>query len=304
MGCQTLMNLPSLQSLECFDAAARLLNFREAAKVVCITPAALGQRIKQLEEQLGVVLFHRTTRTVRLTEAGLALVPRVRACIEAAESCVRAVQADGGPPPQELTLGTTYEIGTSWITPALAKLNGVLPQVTIHVYFGSGPDILARVKSMELDCAVTSNRVLDPAYDAFALHDEDYALVGARELLAELPLERIEDAAEHTLIDVRPDLPMLRYVAESPACPAPLKFARVQIVGSTEAIRKLVLDRRGVAVLPKYLIRGELADGSLKALLPDVQPLTSAFRLVFAKDDTRRTVFEAISKVLVSSPLS
>ena len=42
---------------------------------VALTPAAFGQRIKQLEEQLGTSLFHRTTRSVRLTESGLALLP-------------------------------------------------------------------------------------------------------------------------------------------------------------------------------------------------------------------------------------
>jgi len=67
--------LPSIESLRCFTAAAKLLNFRAAARSVALTPAAFGQRIKQLEEQLGTSLFHRTTRSVRLTESGLALLP-------------------------------------------------------------------------------------------------------------------------------------------------------------------------------------------------------------------------------------
>src|SRR5688572_19855653 len=113
------MNLPSIDSLICFEAAARFSSFREAAKLVCLTPAAVGQRIHLLEEQLGVELFHRSPRSVRITEAGLQLLPIVRGCIAAAKDVVEAAQRSDGPPPQEITIGTSYEIGLSWLTPAL-----------------------------------------------------------------------------------------------------------------------------------------------------------------------------------------
>ena len=71
--------IPSIENLRCFDAAARLLRFRAAAKAVALTPAALGHRIRQLEDELGVKLFERTTRTVRLTAEGLAVLPHARA---------------------------------------------------------------------------------------------------------------------------------------------------------------------------------------------------------------------------------
>src|SRR5689334_25354523 len=72
---QPPVSAPSLsfESLRCFLAAARLLNFRNASRAVALTPAAFGQRIRQLEEQLGVELFARTTRSVSLTERGIAL---------------------------------------------------------------------------------------------------------------------------------------------------------------------------------------------------------------------------------------
>src|SRR3954463_5446158 len=80
--------LPSIDSLRCFEAAARLLNFRAAARAVALTPAALGQRIQKLEEQLGVSLFRRTTRSVTLTEAGLSLLPYAEQCLTTARECV------------------------------------------------------------------------------------------------------------------------------------------------------------------------------------------------------------------------
>ena len=56
------MQLPSIESLRCFVEAARQLNFRSAARLVGLTPAALGQRIRQLEELWETALFVRTTR--------------------------------------------------------------------------------------------------------------------------------------------------------------------------------------------------------------------------------------------------
>src|SRR5262249_49525589 len=90
--------LPSFDSLRCFLEAARLLNFRAAARAVALTPAALGQRIAQLEGQIGRPLFHRTTRRVTLSEAGLALLGHAQRALEAADACVRAGRGETGPP--------------------------------------------------------------------------------------------------------------------------------------------------------------------------------------------------------------
>src|SRR5262245_12408180 len=154
--------LPSLEALRCFAEAARLLNFRAAARAVGLTPAALGQRIRQLEELLDAKLFHRTTRTVTLTEEGLALVPFAHRTLDAAAECVRAGRGEVGPPPMELTLGTRHELGISWLVPLLPRLRKAQPGLTVHTYFGSGPDLVHRVRTLQIDCAVTSSVLTDP----------------------------------------------------------------------------------------------------------------------------------------------
>ncbi len=78
------VSLPSIESLRCFIAAAESLNFRAASKAVGLTPAALGQRVRQLEDELGHPLFTRTTRQVSLTAAGLAMLPVARRTLSAA----------------------------------------------------------------------------------------------------------------------------------------------------------------------------------------------------------------------------
>ncbi len=68
-------NLPPLNSLRAFEAAARHLSFTKAAEELHVTPAAISHQIKALEEQLGVPLFRRLTRALRLTQAGQSALP-------------------------------------------------------------------------------------------------------------------------------------------------------------------------------------------------------------------------------------
>ena len=65
--------LPGTRALRTLEAAARHLNFTRAADELGLTPAAVSHQVKEIEDQLGIVLFTRTSRTIRLTEAGTVL---------------------------------------------------------------------------------------------------------------------------------------------------------------------------------------------------------------------------------------
>lgn len=296
--------LPSIDSLRCFTAAAKLLNFRAAARSVALTPAAFGQRIKQLEEQLGAPLFQRTTRSVRLTESGLALLPAAERTLLAAAECVRVGAAGSRSlAPMDVTIGTRHELGLSWILPQLDGLTKAQPWLRLHLYFGSGADIMLRVRSMEIECCVTSSRLVDPKLDSLRLHREDYVFVGATALLEKKQLRRAEDAKEHTLLDTDETLSLFRYFRDAPGGGDHLQFANAVRLGTIEAIRLRVLQHAGVSVLPEYLVRKDIASGKLTKVLPSVTLLHDYFRLVFRADDPRRPIYEQIAKQMSATPL-
>src|SRR5687768_13888848 len=111
------MQLPDIDSLRCFAVAAHHRNFRKAAKEVALSPAAFSDRIKRLEELLGVRLFQRTTRTCALTPDGERALAHARGALEAARRCVDASARE--PVPFDLVIGTRFELGLSWLTPSL-----------------------------------------------------------------------------------------------------------------------------------------------------------------------------------------
>ena len=304
MAVPTSSSLPSLESLRCFVAAAESLNFRAAARAVALTPAALGQRIRQLEDELGATLFTRTTRQVSLTPAGMALLPHARALLAQAVDCGRAARGELGPSPVELVLGTRHELGMSWVLPLLDHLATALPWVTVHLYFGAGEDLLLRVRTREIDLAVTSTRFSDPRLDAIPLHEEEYVFVAARSLLDATPFSRADHAQRHTLLDAAPELPLFRYRREAAGGGDRLRFARVTRLGTIAAIEHFVRKGRGVAVLPRYLVGRRLTRGELVEILPSVKPLSDRFRLAFRADDARRPVYESLAAAMLERPLT
>lgn len=111
-----------LNGLRVLDAAARHLSFTRAADELAVTPAAVGQQIRALEDTLGVVLFRRTTRGLELTpEAEAGLAP-LRAGFLQFEEAVRAMQA--GQSSKSLTIAAPRDVTEKWLMPRLAEIAG------------------------------------------------------------------------------------------------------------------------------------------------------------------------------------
>jgi len=292
------MALPDIESLRCFVVAARTLNFRRASQEVGLTPAALGQRIKQLEDQVGVALFHRTTRKVELTESGLSMLPRAQATLEQAESCVMAARGELGPAPMEITIGTRHELGLSWIQPMLPELGARFAHVDFHMFFGSGEDLNRRILSRELDCGISSRRAIEENLDFVQLHREDYVFVGQTALLQDKPTPDAASLAAHRLIDVGPELHLLHYLRLTEASVEPQIFGGFTWMGTISAIRSSVLAGDGLAVLPQYLVRDDLAAGHIAHVWPDQVLTHDWFRLLFRADDPRVSFFRALGDAM------
>lgn len=295
--------LPPLDSLRCFVEAARSLSFRKAARAVHLSPAAVGQRIRTLEDLIGGPLFTRTTRKMALTPRGLSLLPLARETLGAAERCLGASEGSHASFAGELILGTRHELGMSWILPQLPHLTHEQPRLSIHLYVGSGADLVARVASRDIDCAITSTRIHDPQLEAIKLQEEGYAFVGASKLLAKKPLRKADDARHHTLFDTTSELPLFRYFRDARGGIDSMRFGRVVKLGAIEAIRAMVEEGHGVAVLPTYYVDGALQKKRLARVMPKVALATDWFRLVFRADDARRPLYEWIAAHMRGTPL-
>ncbi len=290
--------LPPVDSLRCFVAAAEQLSFRRAAAEVALTPAAFSQRIKQLEELVDCKLFDRSPRQVSLTLEGQALLGKAREALDQLRQC-RDIAAQGERVVR-LKLGTRFELGVSWLVPYVSGLRKRRPNWTVDLVFGSGPEILERLDAGRVDAVVTSAPTAKAEWAAEVLHPEAYAFVAARSLVDERPLQQPADAAAHVLLDVDGDLPLARYLLA--VCPG-LQFADVWRAGTGAAVLALALDGHGVAVLPRYMIADELAGGRLVLLLPEFEPLSDTFRLLYRAGSPLAEALVELADDLRASPL-
>ena len=113
-------SLLPLNALRVFDAAARHLSFTRAADELAVTPAAVGQQIRALEDVLGVILFRRTSRGLELTVEGAAGLADLQQGFAMFEDAVRAMRA--GQSSKALTIAAPRDFTAAWLAPRLARV--------------------------------------------------------------------------------------------------------------------------------------------------------------------------------------
>jgi DNA-binding transcriptional LysR family regulator len=296
------MRLPDLDSLRCFEAAAIALNFRRAARAVALSPAAFSDRIRQLEDQVGEPLFQRNTRQVSLTVTGEELLPQARKVIAEAQRCL--ARSHDAPAPFELTIGTRFELGLSWLTCALSSLERSRPERTVHLRFGDSEELLTQIRLGNIDCVVSSVRLGSPGLRYELLHREEYVLVASPGLLARNPLRGAPDAATHTLIDCLPDLPLFRYFLDARPPGEAWSFGSIRYLGTIAAMKYRVLEGAGVAVLPRYFAAPELKVRLLREPLPKAKLLDDHFRLIWRSGHAREEELRTLAAELRARPLA
>ncbi|AUX70238.1 LysR family transcriptional regulator [Porphyrobacter sp. HT-58-2] len=141
-----------LNALRVFDAAARHLSFTRAADELAVTPAAVGQQIRALEDVLGVVLFRRTSKGLELTPEGEAGLDPLREGFLRFEESVAAMQA--GQASDRYTIATPREFYAEWLAPRLAKFQSETTRDSGGVQYILAPDEHADFTEANLDLAI------------------------------------------------------------------------------------------------------------------------------------------------------
>lgn len=144
-----------LRHLRYFVALAENLSFTQAAEKVHITQSTLSHQIKQLEDELGCLLFDRGSKRVLLTVAGAAFLERVRAALKEVDEGVLALRAGATELTGAVRIGATQTFNLQLIPECLALFNARHPSVLVQVVELSGAEITQKLRAGELDVAVS-----------------------------------------------------------------------------------------------------------------------------------------------------
>jgi LysR family transcriptional regulator, glycine cleavage system transcriptional activator len=124
-----------LGALRVFEAVATHLNFSEAAEALNVTPAAVSQQIKSLENYVEVPLFRRNGRRVEITEEGVELLPAVRAGLDRLETAVHLIKQHGRSGPLQVTLLTSFL--QIWLVPRIRSFRRKHPDIELRFHTSS-----------------------------------------------------------------------------------------------------------------------------------------------------------------------
>ena len=188
-----------LESLRIFEAAARHLSFKAAAAELNMTPAAVSQRIRILETDLGVRLFHRRTRQVVLTEEGALLVVNVRVGLAVLTDAVEAVSRRS--PDRPLVVSTTPTFAEQCLLPILGKFGAVHPDIDVRIMVTSD---LVDLDAERVDLAIRQGSGNYPGLEVRPLFEGRYVPVCTAKLSRRLESARLIDVDWPLNIDRAP----------------------------------------------------------------------------------------------------
>ena len=266
--------LPPLNALRAFEATARHLSVKNAAAELYVTPGAVSQMLKALEQQLGVPLFRRVNRGIVLTDAGESYLPAIRnAFAQIAEATGRiAASAETG----VLTVSVPPFFASAWLVPRLKDFQDAHPEIDLQV--------------------LASKALVD--------FSRDRVDVAIRHGLGRYPGLRSDRVFAVELVPVA--TPALAARLGMPATPAALTgwprvhdaerkdwalWFRAHGIEDTGSLRRPAFDEaglllqavlagQGAALLPAAMIAAHLADGGLVKLAEVAWPEAYAYYLV------------------------
>lgn len=193
--------LPPLNALRAFEAAARHLSFLKAAEELSVTPGAVSQQVRTLEEQLGVTLFRRLSRGVLLTDAGQRYGKRIGDLLDGVAAATLELRRDSGAAP--LTISTSSSFAARWLIPRLGSFRLSHPGAPVRVL---AENKLTDFAVEPVDVVIRHGAGGYPGMaENLLFRERVFPVCSPRLPNPARPLRRLADLAHHTLLHDEPE---------------------------------------------------------------------------------------------------
>jgi len=276
-----------LDLLQGFEAAARHLSFTKAGEELFLTQSAVSRQIKELEDQLGVPLFHRRHRALTLTDAGQQFYAAAAQVMTTMRTATSRLKAGSGRRPLSVT--TTASFAALWLIPRLAGFTRTHPDVDVRITADT------RVQNLErdgLDLAIRHGSASLAGPNAVRLFGERVFPVCSPRLLKKNPLRQPADLKNHCLLqydDPEARHPWLHWKTWLEVARIPdLRPAATLSFSGYEQIIPAAVAGHGVALGRSPLVKDLLADKQLVAPFSSSADPARAYYAIVSKSAAAR----------------
>lgn len=285
-----------LRHLRYFEAVARHSHVTRAAAELHIAQPALSKQISQLEQELGVTLFDRVGRNVRLTEAGEALLPHARAAMAQVEAARAEMAERIGLRRGRATVGCPPTVGIQLLPNALAAFNKQYPGIELRLYEAGVQTLLDLLETGLTDLAIVTLPVEDEHLTVIPLFTEEMVVA----LWKSHPLAGHDEIALAQLAQepwvLSPENYELRETTLSACQNAGFAPRVVLDGGETDTLLRFVAAGVGVALVPRLAVNGSQ---NLATLRVSDQRLTRTLGIVWRGDRIASPAARALREFLV-----
>lgn len=254
-----------LTALRAFESAARQLSFKAAAEELAVTPTAISHQIKSLESWLGVPLFERLPRSVRLTSCGERLFSSLHGALLDVTQTIDQLRPH--PHAGNLTLSTTPAFAALWLIPRLGRFYAEYP--TINLRLDTSTTLLNLHQDASIDMVIRYGSANYPDLYSQCLLDECFSVYGSPSLVASL------DGSPPTLITVRWRNPALYEMSWKAWCEAAGEVTRLANVTQREydeehyALQAAIAGQ-GLVLASSILVSESVSSGLLVPYRPEI----------------------------------
>ena len=268
--------------LSAFVAVAEQGNFARAAISLGIVPSTLSQTIRNLEERLGVRLFHRTTRSVSLTEAGEHLLGRIAPAFSELQSAVEAINDFRNTPMGTLRLSVSTIPAQMILAPVLKQFLAAYPAIQVEVVVDdSDSDIVTGRFDAGLRYGL---RIEKDMLRVVASPESRMVVVASPEYLKKYPVPQTpQDLQQHQCIQLRKsDQNLVTWIFEKDQQQIEIAVKGALIVNDIDLLKNVVNEGVGLGYMLEDYAWQDLQQGRLIALLTDWSVPTHRYYLYYA----------------------
>ncbi|MFC5477473.1 LysR family transcriptional regulator [Massilia suwonensis] len=279
-----------LDAMALFAQVAASGSFTQAAQVAGIPKSTVSARIAELESGLGVRLLHRTTRRLSLTAAGQVYLTHCQAMLDAANAADAAISRLRDEPAGHLRLTAPEASGILLLPPLLAAFHALHPAVSVEcVITDAHLDLVAE----RIDLALRTGQLADSSFVSRRVGAVRRVLVASNAYLAThgAPQHPLDLSRQRLLLhEVLPQWPLHAdgKVVHVSAAAAPLR------ANNLNTLRGLAVAGAGIALLPWFMVREALLDGSLQLVLPEHPPTDNTYYAVYPGRSHRPAALSAL----------
>lgn len=252
----------TVPQLEAFLAVATHEHVTRAAEILGLSQPAVSHQVKALERTLGLDLFERVGRRVRITKDGEALVPAVAATLTALRAVEDAAAARCGFVAGDLAIAASNTIGIYRLPHWLAGFVDRYPGIDVAVRLVNTLEAIALLRDAEVDCALIEAPGPTEGLEELAIENDELVVVArASHPLAHLGKVRVDDLARHRYLSREAGSGTEALASE--LLGSAYRCGPVLELGQVDAVRAAVLSGLGYCVLPLAAIANDLASGRL-----------------------------------------